>query len=278
MGGVWVRALDARTGRWSTSKTGAAARDSPWSSATARGTRPQAQSASLARTTERSAPAIPCSPSAASAITSLPGCRDWPVERWDRVLPDEATFQRRLVTALRTPRSVGYPANLSLYEAIEEIDLWVQDERQWRNTRGHNWGSLLLDLDDAIEATGGCSPPRASRSLALGGGSECSAMLGKSGDNSPDEDLRQRLRRHTGSCEQRRAMRGHSGSRSTRWWTPHHAVITSATPRGCCRSRPHRWQGPEVGRLAALQSRPRQGLGRHRGTPSPGRGRCGQCE
>ncbi|HTX11529.1 MAG TPA: hypothetical protein VME22_23100 [Solirubrobacteraceae bacterium] len=116
-----------------------------------------------------------------------------------RRIADEATFQRRLITALRdAEESSAYPANLSLHEAIEEIDLWVQDERGWRNTRGHNWASLLLDLDDAIEATGGAltaaglEVARARASLK-----ECAAVLGKSGDNSPDEDLRQRLRLHT---------------------------------------------------------------------------------
>lgn len=112
---------------------------------------------------------------------------------------DQAAFRRRLITALRdAEKSTVYPPNLSPNEATEEIDLWVQDQRQWRKTRGNNWESLLLDLDDAIDATGGALAAAglevAATRTAL---TECAAVLARSGDNSPDEDLRQRLTRQT---------------------------------------------------------------------------------
>lgn len=112
---------------------------------------------------------------------------------------DEAAFRRRLITALRdAEKSAVYPPNLSLSEATEEIDLWVQDERQWRKTRGHNWESLLLDLNDAIDATGGALAAAGFEVAAIRAAlMECAAVLARIGDNSPDEDLRHRLTRQT---------------------------------------------------------------------------------
>lgn len=79
-------------------------------------------------------------------------------------------------------------------EALDEVDLWVQDERQWRNTRGHNWESLLSDLTQAVEFSGGALAASGVKvSAILEAVKECAALLRQTGDKSPDEDLRQRL-------------------------------------------------------------------------------------
>ena len=102
-------------------------------------------------------------------------------------IADEAAVQRRLINALRVAETVpAYPRNLSLHEAIEEVGLWVQDERQWRNTRGPNWESLLLDLDDALDVTGSALAAAglgvAATRTAL---KECAAVLAQEPERQP---------------------------------------------------------------------------------------------
>ena len=49
---------------------------------------------------------------------------------------DEPVFTRELIGALRRAETAeDYASHLSLSEVIEELELWLADERQWRRTR-----------------------------------------------------------------------------------------------------------------------------------------------
>jgi hypothetical protein len=75
---------------------------------------------------------------------------------------EEATRKRELISTLRAAETTrSYPAELTLSEAFEEIELWLKNDRQWQDGRGKHWTSLLADVtsaitvaQDALKATG----------------------------------------------------------------------------------------------------------------------------
>jgi hypothetical protein len=111
---------------------------------------------------------------------------------------DEPVFTRELIGALRRAETAeDYASHLSLSEVIEELELWLADERQWRRTRADGWHSLL---DDAAQAIATCRTALDASTVDLTNlteslGAARNAFPRK--DTAPDDDLRRKLTRLT---------------------------------------------------------------------------------
>jgi hypothetical protein len=51
-------------------------------------------------------------------------------------------------------RDAPWPEHLELYDVCEELSHWLEDDRQWSQSRGGHWQSLLEDIEDSLTQLG----------------------------------------------------------------------------------------------------------------------------
>src|SRR2546430_201192 len=99
-------------------------------------------------------------------------------------------------------REEQWPDQLQLPDAVDELALWLGDERQWASGSQRNWASLINDVIAALHGFG-VEVQRVTYASALCDQLEqCRAMI-RSGETRSDPALRRRLRRLVDTIRER---------------------------------------------------------------------------
>ncbi len=108
--------------------------------------------------------------------------------------PEPEDVIRGVEAALQTAqREQPGAERLRLPDAVEELSIWLEDERQWYGAPGVNWASLIDDVTGALNALGKQTQQTVGSSALCDQLEECRGHLNRA-ETRHDFALRQRLR------------------------------------------------------------------------------------